>query len=246
MMECVWTKMIMVIQRLVLMELFVPFSKMVTIKSEILNCNFAFFKIIFLVIDGQTVYHRMCDTDPGEECIVNEELNSVHCFCDTDNCNHDQNCYCEAPTVSTSTSTVSTSTVNPDNGLQCHVCSGDDGVCYNLEDLGESQTCQDGEVCAFTIVDDEGRLMYTRNCHGNTNQDCSIENPEIGITVTKCYCNTDNCNSMNECECKTSSTTQASTSKASTQASTSTTDSGASAMTSSLIIFVISMLIRIL
>ena len=187
----------------------------------------------------------MCDTDPGEECIVNEELNSVHCFCDTDNCNHDQNCYCEAP-VSTSTSTVSTSTANPDNGLQCHVCSGDDGVCYNLEDLGESQTCQDGEVCAFTIVDDEGRLMYTRNCHGNTNQDCSIENPEIGITVTKCYCNTDNCNSMAECECKTSSTTQASTSKASTQASTSTTDSGASAMTSSLIIFVISMLIRIL
>ena len=88
----------------------------------------------------------MCDTDPGEQCIVNEELNSVHCFCDTDNCNADQNCFCEAPTTTVSTS----------------------------------------------------------------------------------------------------STTQASTSKASTQASTSTTDSGASAMTSSLIIFVISVLIRIL
>ena len=63
----------------------------------------------------------MYDTDPGEQCIVNEELNCVHCFCDTDNCNVDHNCNCEeAPTLSTSTSTV-----NSDNGLQCHVCSGE-------------------------------------------------------------------------------------------------------------------------
>ena len=64
----------------------------------------------------------MYDTDPGEQCIVNEELNYVHCFCDTDNCNVDHNCNCEeAPTLSTSTLSV-----NPDNGLQYHVCSGDE------------------------------------------------------------------------------------------------------------------------
>lgn len=125
----------------------------------------------------------MCDTDPGEECIVDEELNSVHCFCNTDNCNADQKCNCESSTVSTSTSTV-----NPDNGLKCQVCSGDDGVCSSLEDLGESQTCQDGEVCAFTIVENEnegneGRIMYTRNCHEDTNQDCFVENPEDGVNI---------------------------------------------------------------
>ena len=37
----------------------------------------------------------MYDTDPGEQCIVNEELNYVHCFCDTDNCNVDHNCNCD-------------------------------------------------------------------------------------------------------------------------------------------------------
>ena len=105
------------------------------------------------------------------------------CYCNEPNCNKDEQCNCESSTVSTSTSTV-----NPDNGLKCQVCSGDDGVCSSLEDLGESQTCQDGEVCAFTIVENEnegneGRIMYTRNCHEDTNQDCFVENPEDGVNI---------------------------------------------------------------
>ena len=90
----------------------------------------------------------MCDTDPGEQCIVNEELNSVHCFCDTDNCNAglcgcNPDCYCEeTPTVSTSTSTV-----NPDNGLKCQVCQLEDHMCDGESDNGKSMTCLEGEVC---------------------------------------------------------------------------------------------------
>ena len=126
----------------------------------------------------------MCDTDPGEECIVDEELNSVHCFCNTDNCNADQKCNCESSTVSTSTSTV-----NPDNGLKCQVC-GNDGRCYNLEDLGESKNCLKSEVCVFGIYVDDGEVMYTRNCHEDINQDCSVDNPEIGVSIwfhRSCY-----------------------------------------------------------
>ena len=111
------------------------------------------------------------------------QLDGYICYCNEPNCNKDEQCNCESSTVSTSTSTV-----NPDNGLKCQVCSGDDGVCSSLEDLGESQTCQDGEVCAFTIVENEnegneGRIMYTRNCHEDTNQDCFVENPEDGVNI---------------------------------------------------------------
>ena len=85
----------------------------------------------------------MCDTDPGEECIVDEELNSVHCFCNTDNCNADQKCNCESSTVSTSTSTV-----NPDNGLKCQVCEND-GVCKDDADNGVETDCAPEEICGY-------------------------------------------------------------------------------------------------
>ena len=48
-----------------------------------------------------TEYHRMCDTDPGRQCIVNEEWHSVRCYCNTDNCNADENCNCDDSTTTT-------------------------------------------------------------------------------------------------------------------------------------------------
>merc|ERR1711953_1239805 len=55
------------------------------------------------VIDGDqfTEYHRMCDTDPGRQCIVNEEWHSVRCYCNTDNCNADEKCDCDDSTTTT-------------------------------------------------------------------------------------------------------------------------------------------------
>ena len=123
--------MTMVIQRLVLKELFVPTSKMVTIFVTSLLIT----KIMSLkVIEGQTVYHRQCDTDPGQQCLIDQELNSVHCFCNTDNCNADQQCNCEV-----------------EENRVCQVCAGAEGACQDQNDNGEAQTCAQGQVCGYFL-----------------------------------------------------------------------------------------------
>ena len=73
-----------------------------------LKCPFAYESNTFtcllfflLFIDGETEYHRMCDTDPGRQCIVNEEWHSVRCYCNTDNCNADEKCNCDDSTTTT-------------------------------------------------------------------------------------------------------------------------------------------------
>ena len=58
------------------------------------------------------------------------------CYCDTDNCNKDDDCK---------------SCDNQNPGIKCQVCNGADGECDNVEDMGESKECQSGEVCAFVI-----------------------------------------------------------------------------------------------
>merc|ERR1711953_663989 len=69
------------------------------------------------VIEGAqlTEYHRMCDTDPGRQCIVNEEWNSVRCYCNSDNCNADEECGCDnLSTLSTSTQVPETTSITDD------------------------------------------------------------------------------------------------------------------------------------
>ena len=93
-----------------------PTSKTVTIQLKIrkktkifLFCIYSdteirrFSDISVDVIEGAqlTEYHRMCDTDPGRQCIVNEEWHSVRCYCNTDNCNADEKCNCDNPTTTT-------------------------------------------------------------------------------------------------------------------------------------------------
>ena len=154
---------------------------------------------------GRILYARNCAEDINQDCLLDhpeEGVTVTGCFCSTDNCNTMQECECK------------TSTVEPDHGLKCQVCSEDEnGGCFNLEDLGESKTCAEGEICSFFIIEDEGRVMYERKCFESTNEDCLLEHPEEGVTVTGCFCNTDNCNTIQECDCKSSTTT----SKTSTQ-----------------------------
>ena len=98
-----------------------PTSKTVTIRLR-LERNFEnrkkgnifckIFVFFFLVIAGETEYHRMCDTDPGRQCIVNEEWNSVRCYCNSDNCNADEECNCDnLSTLSTSTQVSETTSI---------------------------------------------------------------------------------------------------------------------------------------
>ena len=77
-----------------------PTLKMVIIEL-ILILKSANLQALFLVIAGETIYHRMCDTDPGRQCIVNEEWHSVRCYCNTDNCNADEKCNCDDSTTTT-------------------------------------------------------------------------------------------------------------------------------------------------
>ena len=57
----------------------------------------------------------MCDTDPGRQCIVNEEWNSVRCYCNSDNCNADEECNCDnLSTLSTSTQVPETTSITDD------------------------------------------------------------------------------------------------------------------------------------
>ena len=88
------------------------------------------------------------------------------CFCDTENCNTGTECNCG----------------NDDNGLKCQVCSGDDGKCSGIDDLGESKTCQNGQVCAFIIQVYEDKTTYLRSCHEDLNQDCLIDSQE-GVRI---------------------------------------------------------------
>ena len=70
------------------------------------------------------------------------QASTKKCYCDTDNCNLDDNCKsCDNPP-----------------GINCQVCNGADDECDNLEDIGESKKCQSGEVCGFGIT---GNLKIT-------------------------------------------------------------------------------------
>ena len=62
---------------------------------------------------------------------------SKKCYCDTDNCNKNDDCK---------------SCDNHDPGINCQVCNGAEGECDNVEDIGESKECQSGEVCVFGIT----------------------------------------------------------------------------------------------
>ena len=63
------------------------------------------------------------------------QASTTKCYCDTDNCNKDDDCKsCDNPSIN------------------CQVCSGPDGECDDVEDIGESKDCQSGEVCVFGIT----------------------------------------------------------------------------------------------
>ena len=58
------------------------------------------------------------------------------CYCDSDNCNKDDDCKsCDNPP-----------------GISCQTCNGQDDECDSIEDMGESKRCQSGEVCGFGIT----------------------------------------------------------------------------------------------
>ena len=64
----------------------------------------------------------MCqEHNPSNDCeILNEgQASTKKCYCDTDNCNLDDNCKsCDNPP-----------------GINCQVCNGADDECDNLEDI---------------------------------------------------------------------------------------------------------------
>ena len=80
----------------------------------------------------------MCqEHNPSNDCeILNEgQASTKKCYCDKDNCNKDDDCKsCENPPVN------------------CQVCNGPEGECDNVDDIGESKSCQSGEVCVFGIT----------------------------------------------------------------------------------------------
>jgi len=112
------------------------------------------------------------------------------CTCDTQNCNSLTNSQ-----VMLQRAEEGITSSGETSGVQCHVCSGEDNICSNMEDGGTVTACSAGvSTCLVGKSNDETSIA--RSCgivDAEASKECSV-----GDLFTVCICNGSLCNSPEE------------------------------------------------
>ena len=87
-------------------------------------------------------------------------------------------------------------------GIKCRQC-GISGACSSPSDNGIEKDCGVGfNACLYGFVEGIGSGQVQRTCgFYEPGNGCFFNSPPGGVSITNCYCTTDNCNQDDLCSC---------------------------------------------